>query len=154
MINASRAVLNNYTYLAFLFKSITIRHVFHIIEFQSRPTKKNRTIIVLTLYIECNFSLKVFFFFFTTSFSPVHPETVNCCIFPFVSTFVATWGKRCLVSVQRDCNLENKGKNCSGTDFKIEVAATLPELSDWTLTSVLATLSDTNFLKLSQTLDG
>ena len=38
-------------------------------------------------------------------------------------------GENCLVSVQRDCNLEN----CDGTDFKIGVAATLPEFSELTL---------------------
>ena len=43
-------------------------------------------------------------------------------------------GENCLVSVQRDCNLENKGENCDGMDFKMGVAATLPaELSEWTL---------------------
>ena len=46
----------------------------------------------------------------------------------------ATLGESCLVSVQRDCNLENKGGNCDETDFKMGVAATLSELSEWTLT--------------------
>ena len=31
--------------------------------------------------------------------------------------------------------LRIKGENCDGTDFKMEVAATLPELSEWTLMS-------------------
>ena len=45
-----------------------------------------------------------------------------------------TLGKNCLVvSMQRDCNLENKRQNCDGTDFKMGVAATLPELSEWTV---------------------
>ena len=35
--------------------------------------------------------------------------------------------------VQQNCNLESQGENCDGTDFKIEVAAALPELSEWTL---------------------
>ena len=26
-----------------------------------------------------------------------------------------------------------KGENCDGTDFKMEIVATLPELSEWTL---------------------
>ena len=42
-------------------------------------------------------------------------------------------GENCVLSVQREVNLENKGKNCYGTDFKIGVTATLPELSEWTL---------------------
>ena len=42
----------------------------------------------------------------------------------------ATLGDNCLVSVERDCNLKNKS---DGTDFKMGVAATLPELSEWTL---------------------
>ena len=43
------------------------------------------------------------------------------------------FGQNCLVSVQRYCNLENKGKNGDGTDFKMGVVGTLPELSEWTL---------------------
>ena len=31
------------------------------------------------------------------------------------------------------------GKNCDGTDFKMGVAATLPELSEWTLSPTKAT---------------
>ena len=42
-------------------------------------------------------------------------------------------GESCLVSVQRDCNLKDKRENWDGTDFKMGVAATLPELSEWTL---------------------
>ena len=30
--------------------------------------------------------------------------------------------------------LRIKGENCDGTDFKMGVAATLPELSKWTIT--------------------
>ena len=30
-----------------------------------------------------------------------------------------------------------KGENCDGTDFKMEDAATLPELSEWTLLALL-----------------
>ena len=44
------------------------------------------------------------------------------------------FGQDCLLSVQRDVNLENKCENCDGTDFNMGVAATLPELSEWTLT--------------------
>ena len=36
----------------------------------------------------------------------------------------------CFVRVQQDCNL---GENCGGTDFKMGVAVTLPELSEWAL---------------------
>ena len=31
----------------------------------------------------------------------------------------ATLGENFLVGLQRDCNLENKGENCHGTDFKM-----------------------------------
>ena len=77
-------------------------------------------------------------FLFSLPLSPPfiinHPETVNWCNFLFVSTFVATLGENCLISVQRDCNLENyKRQNYDGTDFKMGVAATLQELSEWTL---------------------
>ena len=37
------------------------------------------------------------------------------------------------LSFKRDVYLENKGETCDGTDFKMGVAATLPELSEWTL---------------------
>ena len=68
---------------------------------------KQRLIIVLD--IECDFSLKVVFFPLPLlpPFIINHPETVNCSHFLFVSTFGATLGDNCLVSVQRDCKLEN-----------------------------------------------
>ena len=67
-------------------------------------------LIVVTLHIECNFSLKVFFF--PLSLSPPfiinHPETANCCNFLSVSTFVGDFGQELSLSLQRDYNLENK----------------------------------------------
>ena len=39
--------------------------------------------------------------------------------------------------MQRDCNLENKRRNCDGMDFKMGIAATLPELSEWTLATMI-----------------
>ena len=51
-----------------------------------------------------------------------------------------TLGENCLVSVQRDCNLEN----CDGTDVEMGVAATLPELSELTLNSCIYIQLDNN----------
>ena len=43
-------------------------------------------------------------------------------------------GENCLVSMQRDFSLEEKkGENSDGTDFKMGVVATFPEISQWTL---------------------
>ena len=42
-------------------------------------------------------------------------------------------GENCLVRVQGTVIWRIKGENCDGTDFKMGVAATLPELSEWTL---------------------
>ena len=106
--------------------------------YENNDSCKQRLVIVRTLHIQYDFSLKVFFFHYHSLplFIVNHPETVNCCISLFVSTFVGTLGENCFVSVQRDCNLENKRENCDGTDFKMGVAATLPELSEWTLPGV------------------
>ena len=58
----------------------------------------------------------------------------------------ATLGENiCIVSLQQDCNLENKRRNFDETDFKMGVAATLPELSEWILSTVA-----NMFLTLSQ----
>ena len=46
-------------------------------------------------------------------------------------------GENCPVSVQRDCNLENKRRTDVKTDVKIGVVATLPEFSELTLTVVV-----------------
>ena len=95
---------------------------------------KQRLVIVLTLHIECNFNLKVFFFSFPHSppFIINHLETVNCCNFLSVSTFVGDFG----------------GENCDGTDFKMGVAATLPELSEWTLLEMSFETSGQMVLKI------
>ena len=101
------------------------------VTYENNDSCKQRLVIVLTLHIERNFNLKVFFSSFPLSppFIINHPETVNC---PLSLLLWATLGENCLVSVQRDCNLENKRRNCDGTDFKMGVAATLPEISEWT----------------------
>ena len=82
-----------------------------IITYENNDTCKQSSVIVLTRHIECDFSLKVFFFFSLPLSPPFiinHPETANWCNFLFVSTFVGDFGEHCLISVQRDCNLENK----------------------------------------------
>ena len=61
--------------------------------FENNDSCKQRLVIVVTLHVECNFSLKVYF---SLPFSPLfiinHPETVNCCHFLFVSTDVGDFG--------------------------------------------------------------
>ena len=110
---------------------------------ENNDSCKQRLVIVLTLHIECHFNLKVFFSSFPLSppFIISHPETVKCCNFLFVSILWENLGENCLVSVQRDCNLENKRRKLRWDGFKMGVAATLPELSEWTLKSVQSTLS-------------
>ena len=63
--------------------------------YENNDSCKQRLVIVLTLHIECNFNRKVFFFSFPLSppFIINHPETVNCCNFLFVSTFVGDFGR-------------------------------------------------------------
>ena len=67
-----------------------------IVTYENNDLCKQRLVIVLTLHIECNFNLKVFSFFFHSHSPPFiisHPETVNCCNFLFVSTFVGHFGR-------------------------------------------------------------
>ena len=60
------------------------------VTYENNDSCKQRLVVVLKLHIKCNFNLKVFSF--TNPLSPPfiisHPETVNCCNFLFVSTFV------------------------------------------------------------------
>ena len=47
-----------------------------------------------------------------------------------------------------------KGENCNGMDFTMEVAATLPEVSEWTLIkSVQSALSDLLTTSVTQRVD-
>ena len=110
------------------------------VTYENNDSCKQRLVIVLTLHIECNFNLKVFFFYFFFSFplSPAfiisHSETVNCCNFLFVSTFVGDFGRELHCKrAARLSNLENKRRELRSDGFKMGVAATLPELSEWTL---------------------
>ena len=80
------------------------------------------------------------FSFLTITRSPVYYQPSRdskfAVIFSLSLRLWATLGENCLVIMQRDCNLEKiKGENCEGMDFKMGVAATLPELSEWTLHS-------------------
>ena len=64
--------------------------------YENNDSCKQRLVIVLTLHIECNFSLKVLFLFslpLSLPFIINHPETVNCCNFLFVYTFVGNFGR-------------------------------------------------------------
>ena len=57
---------------------------------------KLKLVIVQTIHIEYDFSLKVLFFHYHSLSHPFiinHPETVNCCNFLFVSTFVGDFGR-------------------------------------------------------------
>ena len=66
------------------------------VTYENNGSCRQRLVVVLTLHIECNFNLKVFFpFSFPLSppFIISHPETVNCCNFLFVSTFVGDFGR-------------------------------------------------------------
>ena len=69
---------------------------------ESNDSCKQRLVIVLTLHVECNFNLKVFFFSFLLSppFIISHPETVIVVIFSLSLLLWATLGENCLVSVQ------------------------------------------------------
>ena len=66
--------------------------------------------IVRTLHIEYDFSPKVFFFHYHSL--PRLLSTIQrqqtAVIFSLSLPLWATLGENCLVSVQRDCNLENK----------------------------------------------
>ena len=65
------------------------------VTYENNDSCKQRLVIVLTLNIECNFNLKGFFLSFPPSppFIINHPETVNCCNFLSVSTFVGDFGR-------------------------------------------------------------
>ena len=65
------------------------------ITYENNDSCKQRLLTVRTLHIEYDFSLKVFFFSLSLAppFIIKHPETVNCCNFLFVSTFVGDFGR-------------------------------------------------------------
>ena len=62
---------------------------------ENNDSCKQRLLIVRTLHIEYDFSLKSFLF--SLSLAPAfiinHPETVNCCNFLFVSTSEGNFGR-------------------------------------------------------------
>ena len=78
-----------------------------------------------------------------------HPETVNLCNFLFVPIFVGDFGRELSCKVQQDCNLENQERKLRWDGFKMGVATTLPDLSEWTLTIVLTWIMQTESI-LSQ----
>ena len=65
------------------------------VTYENNDSCKQKLIIVQTLQIEYDFSLKVFLF--SLSLAPPfiinHPETVNCCNFLFASAFVGDFGR-------------------------------------------------------------
>ena len=77
------------------------------VTYENNDSCKQRLVVVLTLHIERNFNLKVFFVFFSLPLSPPviisHPETENCCNFLFVSTFVGDFGRE--LSCERTARL-------------------------------------------------
>ena len=75
-----------------------IRSLFCDTQYENNDSCKQRLVNVLTLNTECNFSLfKKFLFFITIPLSSPFiiniPETVNCCNFHFLSTFVGNLGR-------------------------------------------------------------
>ena len=64
------------------------------VTYENNDSCKQRLVVVLTLHVEYNFNLKGFFSFpLCFQFIISHPETVNCCNFLFVSTFVGDFGR-------------------------------------------------------------
>ena len=66
------------------------------VTYENNDLCKQRLVIVLTLHIKCNFNLKaliLFSFPLSPPFIISHSETVNCCNFLFVSTFVGDYGR-------------------------------------------------------------
>ena len=65
------------------------------ITYENNDSCKQRLVIVLTLHIKYDFSLKVsFFHYHSLPRSYInHPEIVNWCNFLFVSTFVGDFGR-------------------------------------------------------------
>ena len=105
-----------------------------LITLENNHSCKCKLVIVLRLQIEC-FSLCIFLFSVPLSprFIINHPETVSCCNFLFVFTFVGDdFGRELSFKAQRDVDLENKKPKLRWDGFKMG-AATLPELSDWAL---------------------
>ena len=80
------------------------------ITYENNDSCKQRLVIVWTRHTEYDFSLTVFFFHYR-----LLPRLLSAIqrlqiavIFSLSLPFWATLGENCLVSVQRDCNLENK----------------------------------------------
>ena len=76
------------------------------------------------------------FSFLTITCSPFiinYPETVNCHNFLFVSTFVGDFGRELSCKREARLKLENKRRKLRWDGDGMGVAATLPELSEWTL---------------------
>ena len=82
------------------------------VTYENNDSCKQRLVVVLTLHIERNFNLKVFFVFFhfhslPRSLSAIQKQKI-AVIFSLSLLLWATLVENCLVSVQRDCNLKNK----------------------------------------------
>ena len=65
------------------------------VTYENNDSCKQKLVIVPTLHIEYDFSLKVFFFHYhsRSPFIINHLERVNCCNFLFVSTLVGDVGR-------------------------------------------------------------
>ena len=78
--------------------------------YENNDSCKQRLVTVRTLHIKYDLSLKVFFFHYHSLprlLSTIQKQQI-AVIFSLSLTLWATLGENCLVSVQRDCNLENK----------------------------------------------
>ena len=79
------------------------------ITYENNDSCKQRLVIVRTLHTEYDFSLKVFFFHYHSLprlLSTIQRQQI-AVIFSLSLPLWATLGENCLVSMQRDCNLEN-----------------------------------------------
>ena len=87
--------------------------------YENNDSCKQRLVIVQTLHIEYNFSLEVFFFHYHSLprlLSTIQRQYI-AVIFSLSLPFWATLGENCLASVQRDCNLEKKGRKLRWDGF-------------------------------------
>ena len=77
------------------------------ITYENNDSCKQRLVIDGHFILNMISALKVLFSLSLTHLFVInHPETANCCNFSLSLPLWVTLGKNCLVSVQRDCNLE------------------------------------------------
>ena len=87
--------------------------------YENNDSCKQRLVTVRTLHTEYDFSLKVFFFRYHSLprlLSTIQRQQI-AVIFSLSPPLWATLGDNCLVSVQRDCNVENKRRKLQWDRF-------------------------------------